>query len=310
MAYNYIITTDDLSAALEKIDQIKKSFKLEFDELSYDLEEDSLFSIVDELTTVSLFDNPKFIVVKNSELFNTVKDSAFTELLKAMNDSESQNVLILLYTKNFDAKHEHNEMLKKYSSMINIQIKNISFDEYITNSMQSEDYKIDAQAVSLLASYSISLSHLQQYIEQLKCFKANNKTITDKDIKAIVTKPLEDNVYQLLEAVLENNKKRIYQCYNDLKEINIQPSYLVSMLINKFQELYNVKVLAKSGVSQNEVAMIFNVSSGRAYYMLKNAKASKIENIKRNLDLLNELEYKIKSGKIEQSLGLELYFLN
>ena len=45
------------------------------------------------------------------------------------------------------------------------------------------------------------------------------------------------------------------------------------------------------------------------YYMIKNAKSSSMKKIKDNLELLNQLEYDIKSGKIDQSLGLELYLL-
>ena len=43
--------------------------------------------------------------------------------------------------------------------------------------------------------------------------------------------------------------------------------------------------------------------------MIKNAKSSSMKKIKDNLELLNQLEYDIKSGKIDQSLGLELYLL-
>ncbi len=101
----------------------------------------------------------------------------------------------------------------------------------------------------------------------------------------------------------------MFSCFKDLKLRSIQASYLVSLILNKFQELYNVSILIKSNTSQADIASLFNVSSGRAYYMIKNAKNTNINKIKRNLSLLNELDYKIKSGKIDQNLGLELYFL-
>lgn len=310
MAYNYIIASDDYDAALNKIEEIRKSFKIEFDEVKYDLEDDGAYSVVDELTTISLFDNPKFMILKSCESITSMKENAFNELIKAMNDIDSQNVLIFLFLKKLDYNHEHIERIRKYSSLINIKIKDIPFDEYIKTSIERDGYQMDNQAISLLASYHSSLTSLIQSLEQLKCYKADNKVINDKDIKLIVTKPLEDNVYQLLEAVIMNDKKSIFTRYNDLRQINIQPSYLISLLINKFQELYNVSILIKSNVGQNEIGMLFNVSSGRAYYMMKNAKGTSIDNIKRNLKLLNDLDYKIKTGRIEQSLGLELYFLN
>ena len=43
--------------------------------------------------------------------------------------------------------------------------------------------------------------------------------------------------------------------------------------------------------------------------MIKNAKQTTLDVIKKKLSLLNELEYNIKIGKIEQNIGLELFFL-
>ena len=72
--------------------------------------------------------------------------------------------------------------------------------------------------------------------------------------------------------------------------------------------MYNVNILLKGGLNQG--AELFGISPGRAFYMIKNAKDVHLNSIKENLDLLNELELNIKSGKIDQNLGLELYFLN
>ena len=99
------------------------------------------------------------------------------------------------------------------------------------------------------------------------------------------------------------------KCYQDLKLRSVQDTAIISMLISKYQEMYNVNILLKGGLNQGALAELFGISPGRAFYMIKNAKSYHINNIKENLDLLNELELNIKSGKIDQNLGLELYFL-
>lgn len=310
MAYNYIISSDDKEAAINKIEEIKNAIDYELDESNYDLEDDGLYSVIDELTTVSLFASPKLIIVKSAETIVNSSDKALSELYKAMNDMNSENVLIFLFYKGFDYSNEKLNKIKKYSSFIDIKLKNIPITEYIKNLFEADGYEIDSQAISLLSSYLDNLASVKTAVEVLKCYKCDNKKITDNDIKLMITKPLEDNVYQLVEAVIDNDKKRMFSCFKDLKYSSVQPSYLVSLLINKFQELYNVSILVKSNVSKNEIANIFNVSEGRAYYMMKNAKATTVSVMKKNLDLLNELELNIKSGKIDQNLGLELYFLN
>ena len=309
--YNYIITTDDISAANEKIEQIKKSLSSEYDEIGYDIEEEGLYSLVDELTTVSLFDSLKFIVVKSAEAILKASDGALKELYSAMNDRNSENVLIFLFTKDNDySKSEKYKNLRKYATYMDIRIKNIPLDEYALNQFQQDGYKINEATLALLITYVDSLSSLQRAIEILELYKAEDKKITTSDIERMVTKPLDNDVYQLISAYLANHTKEVFQIYRDLKVVSkIQISYLVSLLINKFQEMYNVSVLLKGGLGQNEIASLFNVSQGRAYYMVKNAKASNLPKIKRNLEDLIQLDSDIKSGKVKDSLGLELFFL-
>ena len=182
-------------------------------------------------------------------------------------------------------------------------------DEYARNVFSKDGYQIDEHTISLLVLYTASLASLKQSINILECYKYQEKMITDDDVKKLVVPPLEDNVYNLIDSVIQKDKARIFSILADFKKENIQYSFLVSLLINKFQEMYNVNILAKSGITQADIQDLFNVSSGKAYYMLKNAKAVDTYEIKKNLSMLNDLDYQIKTGKVDQNIGLELYFL-
>ena len=309
MSYNYIISAEEKEEAKEKIEEIKESIKLDFDYSEYDLEEDGLYPIIDELTTISLFDNPKFIVINSSENIIKANDKAFVELLTAMNSQENDNVLVFIFLNGFDQKNERLSRIKRYSSFIEINLKNMPLDEYARNVFSKDGYQIDEHTISLLVLYTASLASLKQSINILECYKYQEKMITDDDVKKLVVPPLEDNVYNLIDSVIQKDKARIFSILADFKKENIQYSFLVSLLINKFQEMYNVNILAKSGIIQADIQDLFNVSSGKAYYMLKNAKAVDIYEIKKNLSMLNDLDYQIKTGKVDQNIGLELYFL-
>ena len=309
MSYNYIISAEEKEEAKEKIEEIRKSIKLDFDYSEYDLEEDGLYPIIDELTTISLFDNPKFIVINSSENIINANDKAFVDLLTAMNSQENDNVLVFIFLNGFDQKNERLSRIKRYSSFIEINLKNMPLDEYARNVFSKDGYQIDEHTISLLVLYTASLASLKQSINILECYKYQEKMITDDDVKKLVVPPLEDNVYNLIDSVIQKDKARIFSILADFKKENIQYSFLVSLLINKFQEMYNVNILAKSGITQADIQDLFNVSSGKAYYMLKNAKVVDIYEIKKNLSMLNDLDYQIKTGKVDQNIGLELYFL-
>lgn len=309
VASNFIILADDYQALEERINELKKGFEIDTDTINYSLEEEGIYSLVDELTTISLFGDRKFVVAKHAEALLSKSDKAFLELTKAMNDPQSENVLILVFMDGVDFSNEQYQKLKRFSSVIDVKTKNIKLDEYLKKQLDADGFKYSEDVVSLIVSYCDSLSFLRVMIDQLECFKYDTKEITTKDVHAMVEEPLDDNVYSLIDAVLANDKKSMLKRYKDLKLRSVQPSSLVSMLINKFQEMYNVHILVRGGVNQAGIAEIFNISSGRAYYMIKNAKDYNLNTIKKHLKLLNDLDYNIKTGKIDANIGIELYFL-
>lgn len=308
MAQNYIIVCDDYLAINEYIDKICQDIKVEYDKFDYDLDDDGLYSIVDELSTISLFDNLKVVVVKSIDKITNYSAKAFSDLLSAMNNLESENILIMTSLKVLP-DNERISKLKKYSSLIDLRLKNINLKEYIDRLIATNGFSIDENAVTLLLSYNLELSELSNDLKKLMCYDFDSKKITEQDVKLLVSRPLDDNVYQLIEAVLDKNYRHIFSSLKDFKLQNMPSSYIVSLLINKFQELYNTYILSKANMSQADIANVFHVSSGRAYYMLKNVKKLSLDKIKQNLELLNDLDYNIKSGKLDQNIGLELYLL-
>ncbi len=307
--YNYLISSDDIEALNNKIEEIKNSFNQEFDVVRYDLEEDNIYNIIDELSTISLFDNPKLVIVKAINKLEDAKEKQINELLMVMNDKESNNVLILTDLVKINFSNDNLARIRKYSIYFDIKIRNIPLDQYAHDYFLNAGYTIDSQAINQLAKYSVNLSNLRNNMEILMAYKSDTRKIEVLDVTKMIKQPLEDNIFSLIDMVLNKNKKAIFKMYNDFKTENIQPSYIISMLINKFQEMYDVYYLARGGADQQSIMDLFNVSSGRAYYMIKNSKMASLDEIKANLDELINLDYKIKTGKVDQYLGLELYLL-
>ena len=315
MAYNYIIASDDYLSMQNKVDEIKNSLPNDYDIVNYDLAEDNFYSLIDEFNTISLFDNPKFVVLKSCEKLIAmdkkcgVNADSLKELFKSMNNNESQNVLIFVFLDNADYKNDVFETLKRYSTFIDIKFKNVKKDEFLLKYLAENNFQIKDDAKDLLLSYNQDLLALRTSLDILVCYKAEDKIISTEDVKKMVIPPLDDNIYELIVYVISDNKPRIFACLKDIKVHNLDSSGIIGMLINKFQEMHNVSILLKAKLSSDDIANIFNVKPGRAYYMVKNAKSTPLEVIDANLKRLNNLEYDIRSGKIDPNLGLELYLL-
>ena len=128
--YNYLISSDDIEALNDKIIEINNSYKLDFDVIKYDLEDDDIYNIIDDVSTISLFDNPKFVIVKSTNNLSKASEKKVTELLKVLNDKDSNNVVVFTEINKLDLKDDNISRLKKYCIFFDIRIKNIPLDKY------------------------------------------------------------------------------------------------------------------------------------------------------------------------------------
>ena len=304
---NYFIQTDDYSLVNNKLIEIKNKINDNVSVIEYDLSSDSIFNIIDEIKTISMFDEIKFIKVKNAENLENVKGNSLNELLASMNDEDNKNYIVFISTE--ANKSQSYDKVKKLSNFISLNTKSLKPEQFILKSFEDDGYKINNGAVMLLLNSSPTHSMLNSNIEILKCYKCDEKTINEKDILDIISRPLEDATYNLVNQVLLNNKKKAFQMLDDLRKLGVKDSQIIYALQSKFIEMYDTYILAKSRFKEEDLMTIFGVSRGRAYYMLQNVKGKTLDDIKIKLNQLNKLDYNIKSGKIKEDMALELYLL-
>ena len=304
---NYFIQTDDYSLVNNKLIEIKNKINDNVSVIEYDLSSDSIYNIIDEIKTISMFDEIKFIKVKNAENLENVKGNSLNELLASMNDEDNKNYIVFISTE--ANKSQSYDKVKKISNFISLNTKSLKPEQFILKSFEDDGYKINNGAVMLLLNSSPTHSMLNSNIEILKCYKCDEKTINEKDILDIISRPLEDATYNLVNQVLLNNKKKVFQMLDDLRKLGVKDSQIIYALQSKFIEMYDTYILAKSRFKEEDLMTIFGVSRGRAYYMLQNVKGKTLDDIKIKLNQLNKLDYKIKSGKIKEDMALELYLL-
>jgi DNA polymerase-3 subunit delta len=304
---NYFIQTDDYSLVNNKLIEIKNKINDNVSVIEYDLSSDSIYNIIDEIKTISMFDEIKFIKVKNAENLENVKGNSLNELLASMNDEDNKNYIVFISTE--ANKSQSYDKVKKLSNFISLNTKSLKPEQFILKSFEDDGYKINNGAVMLLLNSSPTHSMLNSNIEILKCYKCDEKTINEKDILDIISRPLEDATYNLVNQVLLNNKKKVFQMLDDLRKLGVKDSQIIYALQSKFIEMYDTYILAKSRFKEEDLMTIFGVSRGRAYYMLQNVKGKTLDDIKIKLNQLNKLDYNIKSGKIKEDMALELYLL-
>ena len=181
-------------------------------------------------------------------------------------------------------------------------------------SIKEAIYEVETQlgikikkVIANVPSYFSEFSMINGEIEKLSCYK---KEIDVKDIDLMVAKKIEDNVFEMIDAIFAKKLDKVFRIYYDLKINNNEPLTLISLIASQVRFLYQVMVLKDKGYSENNIANELSCHPYRAKLALEKVYHLNKMDLTNLLEELSSLDIKIKSGEIDRFVGFELFLLN
>lgn len=291
----------------QKVEEKIKSLAVDpFNVIHYDLNDTDHNQVLEDLRTVTFFFDKKVIVVKN--ILEVIETKEWEQYFKNPNPDV---YLIIILKELVENKSEIEKLLFKYAYVEKIQdLNKEEYPKFVKDIFKAEGYEISSAAIdNLLERTNYDFDLLSQEKEKLIMFTFDSKEITEKDVRLLVSRNLEENIYELTNALLFSDKAKTIQIFYDLTTQNEDPIRILNNIVSKVRELLHTKLLIKKGYTQNELADHFQIKSGRAYYLVKNANSVDIKVLENMLEQLAKLDFEIKSGKVDKKMGLELFLL-
>lgn len=287
----------------------------EVEVIKYDMESVSLNEILEEANTFPMWSDFKLIVCNNANFLTSkgISNSEFEndyDLLEEYIASNSAfSSIVFVVGESFDKRK------KIYKSLSNV-CKIFDLDEFDNNKVVSmvvsrldkENKKIsneDAKYVCERLSYNLSLIFTE--IEKL-CLVSED-IVTREIINMLITRTIEDNIFELTTAVMNCDVRNAYLIYNDLIMNKEEPIAMIAMIANQFRLLLQAKGYANLGKSKKEIASILKVHPYRVELALQNKSFNK-QMVLDYLDELCDIDYRIKSGREDKHDALELFLLS
>lgn len=283
----------------------------------YDMEEVLIDEAVNSAMTIPFLDDFKAVVLTNASFLSLAKPTkelnhSFHSLLRYwLNPNPSTIFIIQAPYEKLDIRKPLVKTILDHAEVIVCQ-KEESEDTYLTikKVISEANMTIDANALQLFVSRTlVDKTLMMNELDKVLMYSKGLQNIDISIINDVVSRNLEDNIYQLVNAVLIQDEKMIMGIYQDLSKINTEPMWMISAIISKFQEVLYTKELMKLNYQFDQMMKHFNVSKGRAYYMIKNAKEVDETLLMHYFNQLEILDYQIKSGQIDKKIGLELFLL-
>lgn len=297
----------------KEIDKILNANSIEKINVSeYNLEIDNFKDIIEDANTISLFADKKAIIVNNSYLFtgksikNENDPELFLDYFKNVNPDSI--IIFIVDSEKLDERKKIVKEIKKIGTVKDFNQKN-DLTDILKNMF--EGYNISIQDIRFMIDRcGNNLDILSQEVNKIKIYKDEDKNITKEDIINLTSKNIDIDIFGFVDTIVNKNKNKALEIYKEMLINGEEPIKILVILANQFRIIYQAKELYKQGYSDNDIATMIGIHPYRIKLALKKAINYNSDTLLDYLEKLADLDYDIKIGNIESSLGLEMFILS
>lgn len=264
-------------------------------------------TLISDSDTLPFFADRRVILVEESGYFKGNKKEK-DRLVKYIQDIPETTVIVFvesevdkrdkLYkavTKNGTAEEfvigDQNEMLRWIGGRLSadgIQMRRDAWNEFYLRCGSSMDL-MDAE------------------YQKLSAYCWEKKQIEKSDVEAICANVSETKIFALSDAISERNAARVFDVYHDMLRQNEKAPGILALIQRQLMQLYDLKLMDRDGVSFADKKKNLGISYDFIIRKLETyQKRFKEDELRRLLRKAADYEEDFKSGRIEDSIAVEL----
>ena len=287
----------------------------------FDMKEASYAEVELDLVSLPFFADEKIVILDHLLDLTTAKKRNLTdEDLKQFenyleNPSESTRLVIFAEGK-LDSKRRLVKLLKRDAQIIEATTpKEQDVKRYFASQAQELGLQFEGDSLDqLLLKSGYDFGELQKNLALLQAYKEDGQ-ITLQDIKEVVPKSLQDNIFDLTQMIL---KRQIDQARNLVKDLRLQGEdeiKLIAILLGQFRMFSQVKIFSEEGQSESQIVASLSELSGRKVnpyqvkFALRDSRRLSLSFLKQAMTTFIETDYAIKSGTYEKDYLFDLALL-
>lgn len=312
----FIITGQEQLLMDNKLAALKKEYPIQEPDLNdtrLDCRDFTCQEIINEVTSVPFFSDYRFVVLTHPYFLNTEKgrnekNEEIDRLIEALCHTTDDMVIVIYAPGKLDERKKWVKNLRKVATSFDFghpephRLRSSSRQAF-----KKRKTEIDDDALDLLISRAgDSLMQLQNETDKL-CLFTNHVTIDD--VKRLVSKPLEENAFELTGAMLKRDLNKVLTIYRDLMTKNEEPIRLIALMASSLRTLYQVKLLDRKGYNDQEIGKYLDMNPYRLKYIRNDSNNFDLDDLLKLIHDLSELDVQIKQGRIDKYQGLELFFM-
>ncbi|PIZ56901.1 DNA polymerase III subunit delta [bacterium (Candidatus Torokbacteria) CG_4_10_14_0_2_um_filter_35_8] len=308
-----LIHGEDNFQSLQKLKEIKKNFKKEdpsnLNLIEIDCGESILFDeIENKLKSVPFLSKKRLIILRN--LFTKNKSKKLREQVSDLileNKIPKTTNLVVYEPGKFDKRIKLFKFLDKEREIMEFGfLQETQLTNWIQKEIEKRKGKIEKRALEKLVLFvGPNLWQMVQEIEKLVNYK-DGGLVTGEDVELLVKSSLDTNIFNFIDALGRKQTSLAIKLLHEQIDSGAHELYLLKMMVYQFRNLIIVKDLLEQRTPVYEIARKAKMHPFVVQKTTQQVQNFSLDRLKEIYNLLFETDVKVKTGKADGILSLDL----
>jgi DNA polymerase-3 subunit delta len=154
------------------------------------------------------------------------------------------------------------------------------------------------------------MENLEKELEKLFCYTMDQEEIRVEDVDAICTTQISNRIFDMVESVAKQEKKRALDCYYDLLALKEPPMRILYMLTRQFKILLEVRELMQRGMGRSQIAKAQGVPPFVAGKYMDQCRNFSKADLREIMEEGADLETDVKTGRLDEKMSVEIFIMS
>ncbi|HWT75512.1 MAG TPA: DNA polymerase III subunit delta [Mobilitalea sp.] len=289
-------------------DKLKKAILPDASDMNYSYFEGNgidLRKVSEVAQTLPFFNDKRLIIIENSGFFKNQNE--LSEQISGIPES----TVIIFVEAEIDKRSKLFKLVRDagtISEMNGMDEQNLKL--FVTSLLEQEGKKItEGNIVHLLDRTGTDMTNICNEVEKIISYTMDKDVITIEDIDAVVTTQITGKIFLMIDAIAGKQTKKALELYYDLLSVREKPMSILYLITRHFNILLQSKDLQALGYNSSSISEMVGVPPFAVNKYLGQAKNFTMKRLKEALEFGADIEEQIKTGRMLEKIGVELFIV-
>ncbi|SDW89596.1 DNA polymerase III, delta subunit [Paenibacillus sp. CF384] len=287
--------------------------------IKFDTSETPIEEAVAEAETLPFFASRKLVLIRDSSVLAAAQGKegklehgtdALIAYLKQ--PCESSVIVFQVMAEKLDERRKVVKLLKEQDALIPFQeLQENELLQWTVRRAEEQGRGMSRDAAQLLlARTGTNMQQLAHEVDKLCLHAGSGGSISSSDVEHLIASTVEEDVFALIDAMASLQVDRALKLYGELLLRREEPIKIAALIARQFRIMLQVKELEQHNYSPQQMAGQLGLHPYVVKLAAEKARRFTTQTLGKHLNKLAELDYGMKTGRIDKTLGLELFLLS